>query len=506
MTAARVELGDCVQVLAAMPEASVDAVVCDPPYGLEFMGKEWDRLGAGVETVAEGTDESHPFRDGTQRVRYGVSAASMQTWHESWARQALRVLKPGGHLLAFGGTRTYHRLACALEDAGFEIRDCLTWLYGSGFPKSLDVSRAVDQAQGIDTTADERWTPTPHFVTGAMRTASGNSQQVGQALPGERVLYAPASAAAEQWQGWGTALKPANEPVVLARRPLDGTVAATVLAHGTGALNVDGCRLDARGEEQVQGAYVGSDVQVAGERDAGKVYGADLGRWPANVLLDESAAQQLDEQAGERAAGNHPAHRAGERGENVYGLGHVGTDGERRPTEAGGASRFFYVAKASAAERNAGLAAFEALFAPTMGNGIGGKEHDPDTATPKRNVHPTVKPIALMRWLCRLVTPAGGTVLDPFTGSGTTGIAAGLEGYEFVGVERDPEYVAIARARIAWWSLHPAGVELADALAAESRREQVRASGQLGLFDEGSDSPQPIRPSPMQGETGRDQR
>lgn len=336
----KIHEGDCLEILPMLEAASVDAIVTDPPYGLGFMGKDWDHGVPGV-----------PF----------------------WA-EALRILKPGGHLVAFGGTRTYHRLTCALEDAGFEIRDCLMWLYGSGFPKSLDVSKAIDKAAGAER---------PDI--GANPTYRADQTEAPSfTLQRNPRLTGPATDAARQWSGWGTALKPAWEPIILARKPLVGTVAATVQEHGTGALNVDGCRLTASGEAQRQGAYRGgTPAALAPEREGGKVYGPDLGRWPANLALDEAAAAQL-------------------------------------AAQSGGASRFFYTAKASAGERH-----------------YAGK-----------NTHPTVKPVELMRWLCRLVTPPGGLVLDPFMGSGSTGIGALAEGLEFEGIEQDSEMVGIARRRV----------------------------------------------------------
>lgn len=316
-----------------MPAGSIDAIVTDPPYALGFMGKEWDRIGdtgrgARVRTVraAEVTPpgQGHTTSGGAYLAAGVDSLRSagkpFQVWCEAWAREALRVLRPGGHLAAFGGTRTYHRLTCAVEDAGFEVRDCLSWLYGSGFPKSKN-------------------------------------------LDGE-------------WQGWGTALKPAWEPAVLARKPLDGTVAANVLAHGTGALNIDGCR-------------IGTDVTVTVRNGASGIhgrYGRDgrvftrenpPGRWPANVVLDAEAATLVGEQ-----------------------------------------SRFFYTAKASKSERGDG------------------------------NTHPTVKPLALMRWIVRLVTPPGGIVLDPFAGSGTTALACREEGFSCILIEREQEYVDIIHKRL----------------------------------------------------------
>jgi site-specific DNA-methyltransferase (adenine-specific) len=397
MTASwRVIEGDCLEHMAAMPDASVDSIVTDPPYGLGFMGREWDALPPGLP----------------------------------WARECLRVLKPGGHLLAFGGTRTYHRLACAIEDAGFEIRDCLAWLYGSGFPKSLDVSKAIDKAAGAER---ETIGPNPTYRDSEAARATQEKWN-GAVLSG--VITAPATPDAETWQGWGTALKPAHEPIVLARKPLAGTVAANVLAHGTGALNVDGCRIE--NGEQWQGSSDPSATTNGygpGDEDGWKGNWTKrseshaAGRWPANVCLDPEAAAMLDEQTGEMRDGVAVQRNGG--GQKPFGgiaarEGRTGLGGGQARDDAGyggsgGASRFLYVAKASSEERNRGGT---------------------------RNTHPTVKPVELMRWLCRLITPPGGTVLDPFTGSGTTGIAAMREGFRFIGIEREPDYVAIARARI----------------------------------------------------------
>jgi len=427
-----------VEQMRAMPECSVDAVVCDPPYGLGFMGKEWDSSFAAADMpmrrngAQDAVNAGASRQGGRQRAgvdyqrRMARDSRAFQDWCEAWAREALRVLKPGGHLLAFGGTRTYHRLACAVEDAGFEIRDTIAWMYGSGFPKSLN-------------------------------------------LPG----------------GLGTALKPAHEPIVVARKPLSGTVAATVLEHGTGALNVDGCRIDTA-DDLNGGAYAkGGTERNDGwgmQRGQAGEYVAPAGRWPANVVMDPDAAAILDEQTGESTSPSGPVRQGGMTGYDP------GVNGGSAPREgfgigygdSGGASRFFYCAKSSSAERNAGLDGFEEQVAGAMkANQDGSLNGHIVTA---RNVHPTVKPIELMRWLVRLVTPPGGLVLDPFTGSGTTGCAAALEGARFIGVEREPEYAAIARARIAWWAEHPDGMALVERLEHERNRQVQAEAGQLGLF------------------------
>jgi site-specific DNA-methyltransferase (adenine-specific) len=382
-------VGDCVEEMKNLPTDSVDAIVTDPPYGLEFMGKAWDGFGTPL---------------------------GFQTWSEQWAREAFRVLKPGGHLLAFGGTRMYHRLAAGIEDAGFEIRDTLMWLYGSGFPKSLDVSKAIDKAAGA-----EREVLGSRVLTGNGKTMKSGFHQPDGSGAGETVkadlhyFTAPSTDAAKKWQGWGTALKPAVEPIVLARKPLIGTVAENVLTHGTGALNIDASR-------------IGTEDKFGGGAKAVSIYGSDGnyqpgpnafvasqkgGRWAANILLDDEAAALLDEQSG-------------------------------------GASRFFYVAKAGRTERNKGLEGFEAKrdHDGRKAGGVGGDNPRNRTNDKKLNHHPTVKPVALMKYLIRLVTPKGGTVLDPFLGSGTTAVAAIEEGVNWIGCEREPEYAEIARGRI----------------------------------------------------------
>jgi DNA modification methylase len=444
--------GDCVEAMRGMDEASVDAICTDPPYELGFMSKAWDRTG----------------------IAYQKS-----TWTE-----ALRVLKPGGHLLAFGGTRTHHRLACAIEDAGFEIRDCLVWMYGSGFPKSLDVSKAIDKAAGAER----------EVVSETLKREQRNqSGIVGTLIDEPRFdrVTRPATPEAARWQGWGTALKPAHEPIVLARKPLTGTVAQNCLTHGTGALNVDGCRVDwADGDKSAERKAKGYSEAakkalggvVASESDTGftgEVEGSDAtaGRWPANVALDPEAAAMLDEQSGERVSGSGNKNTANRDNGQTIGHGLGAGEGEGIGGDTGGASRFFYCAKASRAERSVGL---------------------PDG---QRSSHPTVKPISLMRWLCRLVTPPGGTILDPFTGSGTTGCAAVLEGFDFIGIEREPEYVAIAEARIAWWAEHrgrEADEVLADSRKSEAVREKHEGAGQLGMFEA-----EVVVPSPRVG-NGRD--
>jgi DNA modification methylase len=416
-------LGDCRAVLATLGDNSVDSIVCDPPYELGFMGKAWDNSG----------------------IAYDVTV---------W-QQCLRVLKPGGHLIAFGGSRTYHRLAVAIEDAGFEIRDQIQWIYGSGFPKSLDVSKAMDKQAGAT-----REVVGVHPYANRGTAQSLQSVNLSGSPEREQFITAPSTDLAKQWQGWGTALKPAHEPAVLARKPLCGTVADNVMAWGVGALNIDGCRVES------------SDAQWThhGTADPGmwsgkkRIYQENIssGRWPANVILDEDAAEALDKQSG-HSKGTMPNPNINYGGgdvnrNNIYGWGLAKSiQGTAPYPDSGGASRFFYIAKASKAEREAGLYYEEWQVTGAMqGNITGGRlGGDGSEIKPpiRANHHPTVKPIALMRYLVRLVTPKHGKVLDPFMGSGSTGCAAVLEGFDFVGIDITPEYVAIAQKRIAHYAV-----------------------------------------------------
>ena len=427
----RILRGDCLKTLKTLPDASIDSIVTDPPYELGFMGKSWDNSG----------------------IAYN---------QDLWA-ECLRVLKPGGHLLAFSGSRTYHRMVVAIEDSGFEIRDQIMWLYGSGFPKSLDVSKAIDKGTGESRGRREEFTAWMrstgitareidqatgtnmggHYLTdksqpaiatadlfdllrpllpevpeeierlvaertGIEWTAYKNREVVGTKTSGiankdegprhtigasksiEVDITAPATPEAQQWQGWGTALKPAHEPIVVARKPLIGTVANNVLTYGTGALNIDGCRVGTDG---------GCSGASAGPSNGSPIVRAD-GRWPANVIHDGS----------DEVLAGFP--------------NEAGRFFKSTPIDEADTQSFIYCAKASKSERNAGLEG--------------------------QNFHTTVKPLALMRYLIKLVTPPGGTVLDPFLGSGSTAVAAILEGFEWIGCEMTAEYFPIIEARVKW--------------------------------------------------------
>lgn len=384
-------LGDCREILAGLPGASIDSIVTDPPYELGFMGKTWDSSGIAYDAAM-------------------------------WA-ECLRALKPGGHLLAFGGTRTYHRMTVAIEDAGFEIRDSIHWIYGSGFPKSLDVSKAIDKAAGA---MREVVGSKDRYRDGRERSDLGatGGEFLGLAN-GVNDITAPATPEAAAWSGWGTALKPAHEPIVVARKPLVGTVAGNVLAHGTGALNIDGCRVGYQSEADKRK----NDVADPGLRDSRSGFGGGLrtamqeaGRWPANVIFDEAAAAELDAQSGISKSPPVGSVARTKGGSTIGTFAHEG----RPPSpnghgDSGGASRFFYCAKASSKERPVG---------------------------PDGTKHATVKPLSLMRYLVRLVTPPGGTVLDPFAGSGTTLEAAILEGFDCFGIEAEIAHVPLVLSRI----------------------------------------------------------
>lgn len=365
--------------MQGMQSDSFDSIVTDPPYGLNFMGKEWD---------------------------HGVPAA------EFW-RDALRIAKPGAHLLAFGGTRTHHRLACAVEDAGWEIRDCVMWVYGSGFPKSLNVSQAMDKAARGCPQGSTKGDPLRRGKGGltdrnALSLGGGNGRSI-TGLTDKYDQYVPVTESAKLWQGWGTALKPAWEPIIVARKPVEGTVADNVSRHGTGALNIDGCRVPTH------------DLCCDLDNDC-TCETSSRSRWPANVIHDGSD-EVLElfphTTSGSRKAASYVV--AG--GQGRYGKFRAGRMPEVNG-DFGSAARFFYCAKASKADRNDGCAEAQG------------------------NHHPTVKPTALMRYLCRLVTPPNGIILDPFMGSGSTGKAALLEGFQFVGCEINAEYVRIADARL----------------------------------------------------------
>lgn len=425
MSVLRLEQGDCAEVMASMESNSVDAIVTDPPYGLAFMGADWDSFGAstGRESVDERRDKMNEYLSTNAVVPAFASSHShmpkLSEMREFQAKmtpifaEALRVAKPGAHLLCFGGTRTFHRMACAIEEAGWEVRDCIMWVYGSGFPKSMDVAKAIDKASGyVGEVIGER-TVDVGMQGGHMHAGRKQQQQQVHSL----------SQDAAKWDGWGTCLKPAWEPIIVARKPLDGTVANNVLTWGVGAMNIDGCRVPI---EQGDDVFAKNPHTHSKGKDSG-IYGTykeqhgnwsgDKGRFPANVVHDGSQmVLELFPDTG-KSSGGGGVKAPGKNG--IYGT----YNGHEYPQQlglgdSGSAARFFYCAKANKKDRGEG------------------------------NDHPTVKPTELMSWLVRLVTPPGGVVLDPFMGSGSTGVAAKREGMGFIGIERDRHYFDIANSRL----------------------------------------------------------
>ena len=420
--------GSNLDILPTLPDNSVDSIVTDPPYELGFMGKSWDSSGIAYST-------------------------------ELWG-ECLRVLKPGGHLLAFGGSRTWHRIAVAIEDSGFEVRDSIAWLYGSGFPKSLDISKAIDKAAGAEREV-VRTIKKNHFSGDNYATHEGWARPSHKNPDGtaktEMNITAPATPEAQQWEGWGTALKPAFEPVVVARKPLIGTVAENVLTHGTGGLNIDGSRI---GTEAItiNNYPDGFDPKgnLNGLSQAGNNYESKTsqGRWPSNVILDPYTAELLDEQSGDSKSAKGKV-SATNSGNSTWAADDGGNFDKGRTREwegygdSGGASRFFYVAKASKRDRNEGLEELEERPGPDTLNSGHRETSGSRSSYSRQNFHPTVKPTDLMRYLIKLVTPPGGVVLDPFTGSGSTGKAAILDGFDFIGIELTEEYLPIIEGRLA---------------------------------------------------------
>jgi len=424
---ARVVFADCRDVLKTLADCSVDSVVTDPPYELGFMGKKWDSSG----------------------IAYDVSV-----WEE-----CLRVLKPGGHVLAFGGSRTFHRMAVAIEDAGFEIRDSIAWMYGSGFPKSLDVSKAIDKKLGAEREVVGYYTVGGNALTPLKEKGGTFGVGVASSPSGQLPITSAGSDEGKQWEGWGTALKPAFEPIVVGRKPFakGSTVAANVLEHGVGGLNIDASRVESAEDTSRKPSLVRDTPAGFGKGTSLGGNGSALGRWPANVILDEYSAGLLDEQSGHlHGSGNKSdTGKGADKGydSSSYEMSYQGRAGRDFGKDGGGASRFFYCAKASKRDRNEGLDGLEAVapaFGGDKGDGLGRGISNTRQDMPKANFHPTVKPTTLMRYLIKLVTPAGGTVLDPFTGSGSTGKAALLDGYKFVGAELTEEYLPIIEGRLRW--------------------------------------------------------
>ena len=396
-------LGDCLDRLKDLEDNSIDAIVTDPPYGLSFMGKKWD---------------------------YDVP--SVDIWKE-----CLRVLKPGGYLLSFAGTRTQHRMAVNIEDAGFEIRDMIAWVYGSGFPKSLNIGKAIDKMLG-----NERELISVGGKCGVFAHAGdGREQDINN-------YQAVTTKGNSEWEGWGTALKPALEPITVARKPIEGNVASNCLKWGVGGINIDGCRVGIDKDDDIHAknphtVHIKSNLEFTSSN--GEAYKVPTGRFPANLIHDNS--EEVRECFPETKSQGHWSKT------KTTGFGEFGNGSSEylgvgeKDKEGGNASRFFYCAKASKRERNIGCEGLEESIVND------GRETDIDNAfqrgiTLRKNTHPTVKPIALMEYLVKLVSREGQVVLDPFMGSGTTGMACKKLDREFIGIEMMPDYMEIAKARI----------------------------------------------------------
>ncbi|MHB8871700.1 MAG: DNA methyltransferase [Candidatus Doudnabacteria bacterium] len=509
--------GDNREVLKTFEDNSFDSIVTDPPYDLTTT-KRWSNEDSYSKSQS---DVGKRFSKGFMGMNWDGTGIAFD--FEFW-KECLRVLKPGGHLLAFGGTRTYHRMVCAIEDAGFEIRDTIQWIYGSGFPKSLDISKAIDAKFGAkrEVIGDKNLHV---YKTTEMNNDYGNLRYDFEKT---NQLTAPSSEEAKRYSGWGTNLKPANEPIVVARKPIEeNTIAENVLKFGTGGINIDGCRIGRNEKDRIDYGINGDEnpphVNCYAERERVEYNPHSGGRFPANVIFEcicspsptpsqreggnkpyeykdkeyevegfiknikpnspsnyndknlrtvhtnpDCPCYILDQQSGvTKSSGGSGEKSMGALGKNGkygrYALDRL-ADNAGGLGDIGGASRFFYVAKASRSEREYGLKEFEKkLFGQSGGaltklkNGETEYLQEDHIGLNKiksvGNNHPTVKPISLMKYLIRLVTPPNGKVLDPFAGSGTTGIAAKLEGFDFVGIEKEEDYCLIARARIEAWQV-----------------------------------------------------
>ncbi len=466
--------GDCIEVMKALKPNSVDAIVTDPPYGLEFMGKEWDKLkcwddGIVTKQIIEWRKAKREGGFATMQKsrtpRYDPSQKGgkyMQLWHTQWLTEAYRVLKPGGSMLVMGGTRTFHRLACAIEDSGFIIKDTLMWLYGSGFPKAQDLGKMIDKRMGKKRTVVGR--KSKSVISEEWRKKEGRTDRLNDEFLD---ISIPSTPLAQHWDGFKVGgIKPAYEPIVWAVKPPEGSYVDNVLKYGVGAVNVDECRVESK-DDLSGGTYGGI---FSGTRDEEgnlcKAIGSgNKGRFPANIILDEEAGRLLDEQSGESKSKKCNRGNLDDiRSDNYHrssGARLPNSDYERGHSDSGGASRFFYTAKASRSERNMGLEGMEEKDLHwSSGHKNPGSFQSDGTKKKATNAHPTVKPIKLFEWLIRLVTREGQIVLDPFLGSGTTAIAAHNAGRKCVGIEKEDEYLQIAKKRIDYWKSQPKQMEL----------------------------------------------
>jgi len=434
----KIILDDCIEAMKEMPESSIDAIVTDPPYGLEFMNRDWDKLNKHISPLPEG---KYPKNRNLRGMRQDESDGySMQLWHAQWLKEAYRVLKPGGSMLAMGGTRTFHRLMVAIEDTGFIIKDTLMWLYGSGFPKAQDLGKMIDKRMGKE-----------RKIIGKSNRHSGETKSTAPIGDYARFkdsgdyITEPATDLAKYWDGFKIGgIKPAYEPIVWAIKPPEGSYIDNVLKWGVGAVNVDECRIRYKNKKDFKEGHHNkklSENTKIKKTCFGTTFGYGLlnsdirkGRFPANIILDEEAGRLLNEQSGERMHSAGKIRKAGtskQNNPNSLFLGDKGSPNNgMRFGDSGGASRFFYCAKASKSERG------------------------------KNNKHPTVKPIKLFEWLIRLVTREGQAVLDPFLGSGTTAIAAYRSNRKYIGIEKEKEYIEIAKSRLAYWKKQPKQMKL----------------------------------------------
>jgi len=458
-------LGDCIEKMKELPENSVDTIITDPPYGLNFMGKDWDKFGKDKNPAGGNTGKDTPYarnRVAPAFYHYGTEEKmALQKFFYTWCKEALRVLKPGGTMLCFGGSRTFHRVACGIEDSGFILKDCIMWLYGSGFPKATDISKQLDK--GV-----ERKVVGSYKATGTARNKTHIGAKTHAAIGEYEVqtdkidITEPSTPEAKLWNGWKShGLKPAYEPILVAMKPNEGSYAQNALEYGVSGLNIDGGRIKTAPDDVFGGGGLNSKgdgfigkSKTPYEKGMGFRNDNKQGRFPANIILDEEAGKMLDEQSGITKANYRkpPTLEKGGTGSSYVFKGKK--DSPQDYADKGGASRFFYCAKASKSERNMGCEGLEVKESKTMSErkpDFSGDSNNTTGQNPSlsRNNHPTVKPIKLMEYLCILTkTPTGGVVLDCFMGSGSTGVACVNTDREFIGIEKEPEYMEIAKKRI----------------------------------------------------------